>query len=635
MIKKLLFIALIAVQNTAYSQLTTQSAPANTYGDPVWLVNNVLSGNGVTISNITFDGEPLQIGFFDGSNSNIGINSGIVMATDGISALGPNQPNNQIGITATSDQDLLDIANSVPQLINETFTVSQVNDVASLEFDFTPSADTIEFNYVFASSEYNQYEFSSFNDIFAFFISGPGISGPYAAPAGFPNGAQNIAFVPGTNPELPITVSSVNTTYNTAYYIDNTALTTVDACDGFTTKLTARAIVQCNQTYHIKLAIADGSDAALISAIFLEAGSFSSPGALGIAALTNNGDNTIIEGCDSTEILFTRIDSLLVPDTVNFEIIGSATNGTDYNLLPNQVVFENGANQTSLMLGAIDDGISEGLEKITFVTQSISVCGDTISDSTSLFINDPHSIDVIISDPLTCDDPNIELGATSSINLANSSYLWSSNETTENILVSNNNAGLYSLTLTDSYGCTNSGSIDLGSIEIPNAAYEVLVSVSCFSDSALVSFTPENLKPTESYTWTIQGEGSFTQDTFALTTAFIQNLQSTLVVTNDFGCKDSISKATLIGPFNEYENEKIPNYFTPNQDGENDVFSLDNYQYLEECLDFEVLNRWGKTVFESEPGQLFWDGNNQKEGVYFYVISFRDMTETGTVHLFR
>ena len=57
--------------------------------------------------------------------------------------------------------------------------------------------------------------------MFGFFISGPGITGPYSAPAAFPNGSVNIATVPNSTPALPITISSVNDVLNNQYYIDN------------------------------------------------------------------------------------------------------------------------------------------------------------------------------------------------------------------------------------------------------------------------------------------------------------------------------------------------------------------------------------------------------------------------------
>ena len=173
------------------------------------------------------------------------------------------------------DADLLDVANSVPPLIGQSFIVSSVNDLCILEFDFEAGGDSIAFNYVFGSDEYLEWVNSSYNDIFAFFLSGPGITGPYAAPAGFPDGAINIAQVPESNPLLPVTISSVNDVTNPMYYVDN--FNNDGICiDGYTQAFTASAQVQCGETYHIKLAIADGSDTALESFVILEEGSFTS-----------------------------------------------------------------------------------------------------------------------------------------------------------------------------------------------------------------------------------------------------------------------------------------------------------------------------------------------------------------------
>ena len=133
----------------------------------------------------------------------------------------------------------------------------------------------MSFNYVFGSSEYEAWENSQYNDIFAFFLSGAGIDGPYNAPAAFPGQAVNIASVPDSDPELPITISSVNGTINAEYYILNES---ADICmNGYTTVLTAVYPVICGETYHIKLAIGDGSDTILDSVVILEEGSFGSP----------------------------------------------------------------------------------------------------------------------------------------------------------------------------------------------------------------------------------------------------------------------------------------------------------------------------------------------------------------------
>src|SRR5690606_1780277 len=71
-----------------------------------------------------------------------------------------------------------------------------------LEFDFVPNGDSLMFRYVFASKEYPGYTCSSFNDAFGFFISGPGINGPFS------NNAINIALIPGT--DVPVAINTLN-----------------------------------------------------------------------------------------------------------------------------------------------------------------------------------------------------------------------------------------------------------------------------------------------------------------------------------------------------------------------------------------------------------------------------------------
>ena len=109
------------------------------YNSPTWLVDNILLGGGVVASNHSFQGDSMQIGFFNAINTNLGLDSGIVMATGDIDMLDPffvgvpgvNPPN------TVTDPDLLAVANSrFRHLLGKTFVVSSINDVAILEFDF-------------------------------------------------------------------------------------------------------------------------------------------------------------------------------------------------------------------------------------------------------------------------------------------------------------------------------------------------------------------------------------------------------------------------------------------------------------------------------------------------------------------
>ncbi|MDC0204706.1 T9SS type A sorting domain-containing protein [Flavobacteriales bacterium] len=320
--KKRLFILLILSTTISYAQVSIDAS--GNYSNPSYLIDNVLIGSGIISSNHNFIGDSSQIGYFTDNSGLIGMDSGFVLSTgrvDSIGVLGgdtlswdyiwdstftiiidstPFIENYFLSdaLSGPGDPDLLTIANSVPGLINQTFSVLSTHDVAILEFDFVPSADTIKFNYVFAGEEYLDWVNSDFNDVFAFLISGPGITGPYASPTAFPGGAINIAVVPNSNPALPVTISTVNDQINSQYYNHDSA-TSVSAFNGYTDVFTATAIVSACNVYHIKLAIADGTDAVWNSGVFFEAGSFNSiePGAPNVQVITTdvllcNGDSS-------------------------------------------------------------------------------------------------------------------------------------------------------------------------------------------------------------------------------------------------------------------------------------------------------------------------------------------------------
>ncbi len=67
----------------------------------------------------------------------------------------------------------------------------------------------------------------------------------------------------------------------------------------------------------------------------------------------------------------------------------------------------------------------------------------------------------------------------------------------------------------------------------------------------------------------------------------------------------------------------LPNTFTPNGDGQNDLFKPYPYCFIEN-VDFKVFNRWGQLVFSSNDPNLNWNGQNQNgqdlnEGTYYYT----------------
>jgi len=109
----------------------------------------------------------------------------------------------------------------------------------------------------------------------------------------------------------------------------------------------------------------------------------------------------------------------------------------------------------------------------------------------------------------------------------------------------------------------------------------------------------------------------------------------TLTVTDSNGCVSSIT----YGPYVVFEPDLfIPNVFSPNGDNINDRFEI-VYTGVENFY-LEVFDRWGRGYFKSDTPDNLWDGttldgNQAKEGVYFYSLSVGDKIIQGNVTLLR
>ncbi|MBK8657486.1 MAG: choice-of-anchor L domain-containing protein [Bacteroidetes bacterium] len=294
-----------------------------------------MAGNGVTISNVTINCPGTSAGTFTCNNCNIGMSSGIALTSGDINAIAG--PNSQSG----AGVDNLAPGNAqLTSLVGGLF--ASTYDACVLEFDLQVLSDSVEFKYSFGSEEYLEWVSAGYNDVFAFYISGPGIAGQ-----------QNIALVPGT--ATPVSIDNVNDVTNSAYYIDNgdgftapqNASNYYIQYDGFTTVLTAkRKNLQPCQTYHLRLAIADAGDGILDSGVFLEANSLTSNGVTVDDASTNDPNTSnAMEGCVNGKIVF-RIDNPVpTPVTVTYQIGGTATNGLDYQNIPNTITIPAGIPQ--------------------------------------------------------------------------------------------------------------------------------------------------------------------------------------------------------------------------------------------------------------------------------------------------
>lgn len=420
--KIILIICFLASSILSYSQISiVDNQTAATLAQK-------LVGYGVTIANPVLDCQGISNGVFNVTSSNLGIDSGIILTsgrsmTSGLGT-GANGPGTGFASTQTwttfgNDPDLDIITNPAP-----------TRDRCVLEFDFTTIGDTVKFDYVFASEEYPGFTCTNFFDAFGFFISGPGISGPFSL------SSQNIALVPGTN--CPVGINTINGSTsnpcgsvvapcappNNALFNTNAGGTSV-TYSGFTDVLTAvSAVIPCS-TYHIKLAIADGTDHVLDSGVWLKAGSFTS-NIINIKLKTGLSSTYpyIIEGCDSAKLTLTRTIVLGTPyaDTVHFLIAGNAINGTDYAYLQDTVIFTANLLDTTrtLDLYAFQDGLNEGSELIKLYV--LSGCAQVITDSIIIEIRDSLSFNLFNSDTAICEGLTVNISGQVDSGI---SILWS------------------------------------------------------------------------------------------------------------------------------------------------------------------------------------------------------------------
>jgi gliding motility-associated-like protein len=371
----LLFIVLL-IPLSAFSQLTVSTGQT-----PNQLVQNVLVGSGVTVSNVTYSGAPGSIGYFTGGNgTNLGIHSGIVMST-GVVDGSNGQP--LIGSPASNFVSWSNGTGSDPNL-QTLIPGYTINDASVLQFDFIPLSDTISFRYVFGSEEYPEWVGSSFNDVFGFFVSGPNpLGGNYTN--------LNIARIPGTS--LPVTIDNVNIGSYSQYYVNNEGIGGMTIVyDGFTTVLTAWCVVVPCVQYHIKIAIGDAGDSAYDSAVFLEENSFSSNAVTiqtyySIPAAGNNA----VEGCSDAYISFTLPNPTPIPLNITYAIQGTAINGTDYVTIPNSVTIPAGQDSVALTISPLMDGNIEGTETVVLIVQT-TVCGGYDTISIDIIDNIPISV---------------------------------------------------------------------------------------------------------------------------------------------------------------------------------------------------------------------------------------------------
>lgn len=254
-------------------------------------------------------------------------------------------------------------------------------------------------------------------------------------------------------------------------------------------------------------------------------------------------------------------------------------------------------------------------------------CANTLSDSVLVEV---HELPEITLDPIAATDcGSVDVTISNSVtNPAGSSYYWDFGNgeysTDEVGSVNYSASGNYpiSFTVVSAFGCVNTGySFAMITVQPKaNANFTGQLKVSIFNPT--VHFNNTSTDATI-YHWNFGDGATSSLENPSHTFEFTGQYPVQLIANNVYGCVDTIVKMLEVMPeFTLY----IPNAFTPNGDGYNEIF----YAVGEEIAEFEMLifDRWGEAIFESSSIDSGWDGNYRgvpvESEVYVYKVKVKD-----------
>lgn len=207
-----------------------------------------------------------------------------------------------------------------------------------------------------------------------------------------------------------------------------------------------------------------------------------------------------------------------------------------------------------------------------------------------------------------------------------SSYLWQDNSDGETLIAMAN--GDYWVKVTDEFGCTGSDTATLVVHESP--LVDLGADTTFCGENGLVFDVSEY---GIYYDW-FNGDISSTFTAYTQT----QDQEIWVKVTDEFGCEGS---DTIVVRF--CGDLEIPNAFTPNDDGSNDTWNIEQL-FVFDKVTIDVYNRWGERVYHSNgySSDQYWNGTDQKGkklpmDSYYYVIDLHNGEEAivGTVTIIR
>jgi gliding motility-associated-like protein len=310
------------------------------------------------------------------------------------------------------------------------------------------------------------------------------------------------------------------------------------------------------------------------------------------------------------------------PLKVNFSNISTNTSSYSWNF---------GDGNTSNLFTPSHIFNNSGTFTVSLVVYNSSGCSDTASMTINV-LQKPFSAFQLSSTyqcqiPATVNFTNTSIGAIG--------YNWDfgdgTNSINNNPSVTFNTPGDYIIKLisTAVNGCSDTSDFVYKVLINPTADFEVEELENCKPE---FKFNNSSLNA-DQYAWNF-GDG-FTSDLYSPQHMYetYDSSKVTLIAYNSALCSDTVSKIVshITGLFSAIY---IPNAFTPNNDGLNDLFEIKGFNNCED-IEFKIYNRWGEVIFKTNDINDYWDGTYQGQkvegGVYVYELRGETFERRGAV----
>jgi gliding motility-associated-like protein len=289
----------------------------------------------------------------------------------------------------------------------------------------------------------------------------------------------------------------------------------------------------------------------------------------------------------------------------------------------------------------------------TYTVTAISPCTDDSSAEITVTVNDTPAVIVLDSDPEFCQENNptvadlsISIRPSGTVNWYEDLALTQPLSDTDTLL----NGEAYYATQTNSTGCESSIPVQIN-VTINDNPTPTLKDASaeyCINDDPTIHDLSlnitEHVAATNNVIWydSATGGTAFSEsDTLSDMTYYAALYDAST------GCESSV-RLEVTPDVTACGKLILPDGFSPNGDGVNDTYEIDNLSLLHPNFEIEIYNRYGNMVYKGQANSPRFDGTSNQPGsvtkgdlpvgVYFYIFTFNDgenKPEQGRLYLSR